>query len=79
MADEHRVGPELGGERLAGLDEDVADDDLGALGHEQPGLGRPLPAGATRHDRHLAVESTHRGPLPPGTVSRIRPDAAGSG
>ena len=52
-------GPDLLRQHLALGVQHVGDDDLGALGAEQRRLGAALAAGATRDDRHLAVESPH--------------------
>ena len=38
---------------------DVGDRDPRALGHKQPCLGLPLPAGRAGEDRHFAAQSSH--------------------
>ncbi len=49
-------GPELAGVRLAGVLEDVAEDDGGALLGEAAAVRRALSAGAARDERRLAGE-----------------------
>ena len=47
------------GQSAAGVVEQVADDDAGALGHATTGLGRTLAAGAAADQDDFSVETGH--------------------
>src|SRR2546430_4829328 len=69
---EVRIGapvPDLRGQLLAQVVEDVTQHDLGSLGSEELGLGLALSPGRPRDQRHLSVESAHDSPSSLGPAS----------